>query len=160
MHVNSPSVFNGYISGETKHQSLYNNWLNTGDVGFWDSFGELHIVGRIDDVLIVGGHKIYPFEVEKLIQSIANVDECVVTLVSINDEDKLCCLYSSETEIGWDLIQRLGEVLIKHEIPKVFIKTDKIPRNTNGKIMMHSVKEILLNELIRRKESEFGIYKR
>lgn len=57
------------------------NWLNTGDIGYLDVNGELHIVCRSDDVIILDFHKIYPSEVEKQICKIANISECVVTKI-------------------------------------------------------------------------------
>lgn len=65
IHVKTPSKYSGYVSGETKFKSLYNNWLNTGDIGFFDEYDELHVINRIDDVINIDAHKIYPSEVEE-----------------------------------------------------------------------------------------------
>lgn len=40
VHVNTPSLFDGYIIGK-KAVSLYKDWLNTGDIGYLDSGGNL-----------------------------------------------------------------------------------------------------------------------
>ena len=149
VHVNSPSEFNGYIQGELKHKSLYYDWLNTGDIGYFDEHNELHIVGRIDDMIVVGAHKVYPSEVERQIQAVSAIHECIVTLVNFHNEDVLCCLYVSDEKIRGDIKNVLGTVLMKYEIPKLFIKTDTIPKTLNGKVSLNDVKETILRELKR-----------
>lgn len=151
VHVKTPSVFNGYICGEIKHTSLYKGWMNTGDLGYFDEHGELHIVGRVDDMIIIGVHKVYPSEIEKQIQLIADVQECIVTMISANDKEILCCLYSADTEIRKDIVNKLGTALMKYEIPKIFFRVYKLPRTQNGKISQQAVKQILFKELERRK---------
>lgn len=147
VHVNSPSIFNGYIYGELKHKSLYCNWLNTGDIGYFDEYDELHIIGRIDDMIVINGHKIFPSEVECHIESKFNIRECIVTLVNICDEDTLCCIYTSDNKISSVDNNMLSTVLMRYEIPKVFVKVDSIPRTMNGKVSMDDIKEVILQEL-------------
>ena len=147
IHINTPSRFNGYVQGETKHKPLYQDWLNTGDIGYLDEHNELHIIGRIDDMIVIGAHKIYPAEVERLIQAAADVYECVVALVDIQGEDVLCCLYASNEEMRADIKNILGTGLMKYEIPKLFVRTGTIPRTRNGKISSKDVKETIKREL-------------
>lgn len=147
IHVNTPSRFNGYIHGEIKHKPLYQDWLNTGDVGYLDEHNELHIVGRIDDMIVIGAHKIYPVEVERLIQAAADVRECVVAMVNFKGEDVLCCLYVPDEEICDDIKSILGASLMKYEIPKLFVRADAIPKTRNGKISSKGVKETIKREL-------------
>jgi len=147
VHINTPSRFNGYIQGEIKHKSLYQDWLNAGDIGYLDGYNELHVIGRIDDMIVIGAHKIYPAEVERLIQAAADVYECVVALVDIQGEDVLCCLYASNEEMRADIKNILGTGLMKYEIPKLFVRTGAIPKTRNGKISSKGVKETIKREL-------------
>ncbi len=147
IHISTPSRFNGYIQGEVKHKSLYQDWLNTGDIGYLDEHNELHVIGRIDDMIVIGAHKIYPAEVERLIQAAADVHECVVVMVNFQDEDVLCCLYVSDEEMRADIKSILGASLMKYEIPKLFVRADAIPKTRNGKISSKDVKETIKREL-------------
>ena len=146
IHINTPSRFNGYVQGEVKHNSLYQDWLNTGDVGYLDKHNELHVIGRIDDMIVIGAHKIYPTEVERRIQLAADVSECVVAMVNFKGEDVLCCLYVSDEEMRADIKSVLGASLMKYEIPKLFIRTDAILKTQNGKISSKEVKETIKRE--------------
>ena len=147
IHVNTLSRFSGYVSGVTKHSSLYKNWLNTGDVGYFDNYGELHIVSRVDDVILLGAHKIYPSDVVTQIQKMSDVEECVVVKIHLNSDDLVCCLYSAPVTIRSDIKNVLGKVLLKHEIPKVFIRTESVPKTLNGKINIQLAIDIIINRL-------------
>lgn len=143
VHVNTDSLYSGYILGQEKHMSLYKGWLNTGDVGYIDSHGELHIVDRIDDMIIVNAHNIYPSEVEKEILSVSAVRECVVTCVEHGGIDVVTCVYVSEEDIETRLRHKLTESLMPFEIPRFFIRVETIPRTLNGKISKKEIQEII-----------------
>lgn len=134
IHVSTPSIFDGYICGQSKHKSKYQGWLNTGDIGYFDENDELHIVARVDDMIIIDAHKIYPSDVEKCICQHLQIEECMVTSICYDGKDLLCCLYVSKEEMQTSIINQLKNTLNIYEIPKVFIKTDNIPRTLNGKI--------------------------
>lgn len=54
-------------------------FFHTGDVGFIDEDGYLHITGRVDDMFTVGGFNIYPAEIEKRLEEMRGVSEaCIV----------------------------------------------------------------------------------
>jgi acyl-coenzyme A synthetase/AMP-(fatty) acid ligase len=130
IHVNTPCQFRGYITGEQKHKSLFNGWYNTGDIGYIDEFEELHIVCRLDDVIIIDSHKVYPGDIERQILKYAKVKECIV----VGMGSYIGCLYTNDKEIDKSAVNRaLKRVLLPYEIPKVFIKSDYIPKNRNGK---------------------------
>lgn len=133
IHVNTPCLFKGYVNGHTKNKSLFNNWYNTGDIGFFDNNLELHIIGRIDDLIIINSHKIYPFEIENLIMRLEGIDECVIVKCNKSEQEILVCVYASHLS-DLNLKSKLSKYLIPYEIPKIFIKLDEIPKNKNGKI--------------------------
>lgn len=139
VHVKTPSLFDGYVVGQNKHKSLYEDWHNTGDVGYMDDNGELHVVNRLDDVIIIDSHKIYPSDVENKIVELTSIKECAVVKVEFNKNEFLGCLFVSENEIYSDIKERLKEKLAIYEVPKVFLKCESLPSTLNGKI---SYKEI------------------
>lgn len=124
IHVKTPSMFSGYVTGTQKHISLYQDWLNTGDIGFWDEFGELHVVGRVDDVIICDAHKIYPSDVENLILEDPSIFDCVVSQCTVNDMETIGCMYVSNRECTTEIIHRIKDRLAKYEIPKRYLRTE------------------------------------
>ncbi len=131
--MNTLSRFSGYISGTEKHASLYKDWLNTGDVGYWDENSELHIVDRIDDVMIIDSHKIYPGEVERQIIKHTDISKCIVVKVSFCGNQFIGCLYTAEKTIKKDFRRRLKDVLASYEIPRCFVECVSLPCTLNGK---------------------------
>jgi len=72
--IKSPTNVNGYWQRPEASASDFNDgWFITGDVGYLDEHGCLHICDRIKDIVIRGGENIYPIEIENLIQSLDGV---------------------------------------------------------------------------------------
>lgn len=143
IHVKTPSMFSGYVIGDKKHSSLYQGWLNTGDIGFWDKFGELHVVGRVDDVIICDAHKIYPTDVEKLILENPSISDCAISRCTVNGMEMIGCLYVSNRDCTTEIIHSIKDRLAQYEIPKKYLKTEAIPHNNRGKVDRKAVADIL-----------------
>lgn len=143
IHVKTPSIYSGYVCGEEKHKSLYDDWLNTGDVGYIDNAGELHVVDRIDDVINIGAHKVYPSDVEKLILGNNNISACVVSKCTYNGTEMIGCLYVSDNDCALGIMQQLKTKLMPYEIPKRYVRVSAIPCNMRGKVNRSEVSRIL-----------------
>ncbi len=149
VHVNTPSRFDGYITGNKKNKSLYNEWLNTGDIGFVDENGELHIIDRIDDVIIIDSHKIYPKEIESKLSFLCRISECVVIGVEDLSRMIMVCFYCGKEINEKNIKRELEKSLALYEIPKTFIKMDRIAKTINGKIDKRTMKDNYKNKFIK-----------
>lgn len=145
VHVKTPSKFTGYISGERKNQSLCEPWINTGDIGFFDENGELVISGRCDDVINLNSHKIYPIDIEQIICMYPKIDDCFVSMVEIDNNQLIACLYTGENQNKSDIIRYLAERLPWYELPQKYIFINQIPRTTSGKVIKRQAIECLIN---------------
>ncbi|MBA4493469.1 class I adenylate-forming enzyme family protein [Paenactinomyces guangxiensis] len=66
--VKSPSVMIGYYkNAEETARVLKNGWLQTGDIGYLDKDGHLHVTGRLKNVIKTRGIQIHPEEIEQFI---------------------------------------------------------------------------------------------
>jgi long-chain acyl-CoA synthetase len=69
--VRGPNLFSGYwpdgASGPAELPGLGPGWFRTGDVGYLDADGDLYLVDRADDLIIVNGFNVYPREVEDVL---------------------------------------------------------------------------------------------
>jgi len=98
------SIFAGYLGDEeATRRTFVDGWFRTGDLGWIDRAGCLHLAGRADDVIVTGGGKnVYPVEVEWLYRGLPDVkDLCVVGLpdqVSAGDAVHAVVVLEATTE--------------------------------------------------------------
>ncbi|MFC7439630.1 class I adenylate-forming enzyme family protein [Laceyella putida] len=77
--VRGDSVFAGYWNNkEETDQVLKNGWYHTKDVGKLDEEGYLYVIDRLRDMVICGGEKVFPAQVEAVIQQLDGVAEVAV----------------------------------------------------------------------------------
>lgn len=78
-------VMKGYYNKpeETAKAIVDNGWLRTGDLGVVDDQGYYRIVGRLKEMFIVGGHNVYPAEVEQALHSLLEAEADLLQIVGI-----------------------------------------------------------------------------
>jgi acyl-CoA synthetase (AMP-forming)/AMP-acid ligase II len=85
IHVGAPFLFRGYWGSEGfEMHSLTAGRHATGDYGFLAN-GELYVIGRFKDIVIVGGNNIFPEDVEALVNSMDNVYPGRVVAFGVED---------------------------------------------------------------------------
>jgi long-chain acyl-CoA synthetase len=79
-------LMDGYWAmAERTAEAVREGWLHTGDSGRFDEDGCLYVVGRIKDMIVSGGEKIYPLEVERLLRQHPAIADCA--LVGVPDRE-------------------------------------------------------------------------
>ena len=143
IHVKTMSIMNGYLSGTGK-KSFYLDWLNTGDLGYIDTEGDLFVVGRSDNMILYGAHNVYPEEVEIILKKYEKIDDCIVFGIKQRIYgERIVCLYVSSSEVyEKELRNYCTKNLASYEIPHEFHKIEEILYNLNGKCMREYLKEI------------------
>jgi acyl-CoA synthetase (AMP-forming)/AMP-acid ligase II len=71
IEVRGPSVIDGYWNAPDPALKREDGFLRTGDLGYLAA-GELHVTGRIKDIIIIGGRNISPAQVEALVEPIVD----------------------------------------------------------------------------------------
>ena len=84
--IRGPNITKGYLNNpdETK-SAFWGDWFRSGDIGLFNEDGYLYIVDRLKDMIITGGENVYPREVEELLYTRPEVQECAV--VGLPDRD-------------------------------------------------------------------------
>ncbi|UBF24887.1 2-succinylbenzoate--CoA ligase [Kovacikia minuta CCNUW1] len=116
------------------------------DLGFFDSQGYLHIIGRSSDKIITGGENVFPAEVEAAIRMTGLIrDVCVMGVSDRHWGEAVCALYIpinptvSSIKIQAALIDKLS----KFKCPKHWIVVESLPRNLQGKIDRRQAKRMI-----------------
>jgi acyl-CoA synthetase (AMP-forming)/AMP-acid ligase II len=87
IHVRTPSLFSGYWGREGfQTHSLNAGWHATGDFGFVAG-GELFVIGRFKDIVIVGGNNIFPEDVEAVVNSVPGIHAGRVVAFGVEDQE-------------------------------------------------------------------------
>ncbi len=85
--VRGETLFHGYLhpDGSLALPLTEDGWFATGDLGFFDADGYLHVTGRRDNMFISGGENIQPEEIERHLCALEGVEEAMV--VAVDDEE-------------------------------------------------------------------------
>ena len=146
--VRSSSAAVGYFPDP--HESLRNGRFSTSDVGRFDR-GELVLVGRVDGVINVRGKKVWPREVESVLEAIPGVEEAIVIKTSARDGsgDEVQALVASGGSVlkEAELMQICRSQLESHKVPRRVRVVDSVPRNSRGKVDLVSIRSILAEEI-------------
>jgi len=133
------TLMTGYV-GEPEQTAavLKNGVIYTSDLGMLDTEGMLHLTGREDDVINVGGFKVAPTEVEDAALSFPDIKDCVCIPVDhpiTGKALKLLVVMKEGKELDKKgLATHLKSKLETYKIPLFYCKTDRIERTFNGKI--------------------------
>ncbi len=142
----------GYYKVPLEDQAIdEEGWLHTGDIGFIDEDGYLHLSGRIKELIIRGGENIMPAEVENAISSLKTVHSVKVIGVPsefFGEEVAACIIPEQGIEFDEeDMRQRLSEHLAKFKIPAYYVLYDEFPVLGTGKIDAVALKADALKRL-------------
>jgi long-chain acyl-CoA synthetase len=110
--------------------------LHTGDVGFLDDDGYLHLRDRKSLVIIRGGANVYPAEVERVLLDAPGVRASAV--VGVPDErlgERVVAIIEADS-IDEPAVRAHCEAnLARYKVPERFVRVDELPRNAMGKII-------------------------
>jgi acyl-coenzyme A synthetase/AMP-(fatty) acid ligase len=131
-----PSFFSQYLGG----QPFAGQWWPTGDHVRQDENGYLWFEGRDDDIILSGGYRIGPFEVESALVSHPAVAEAAA--VAAPDEERgsvvravvVLANGSPSDELARDLQEHVKRVTAPYKYPRIVEFADRLPKTSSGKI--------------------------
>ena len=140
--IKGSHVSSGYISNTVKTQTS-EEWLHTGDIGYFDNDGYLFLVGRKDDLINVGGEKVFPKEIEDVLINLQGIDE--VAIKGISDESfgqivKAFVVRKMGVNItDNDIFSFCRGKIENYKIPKIIEYLPTLPKNEQGKLLRHKL---------------------
>ena len=136
--VHSPTVMRGYWNNANATAgTIRNGGLWTGDVGFLDERGLLHLKDRSKDVIISGGSNIYPREVEDALMAHPGV--CEVAVIGVPDaewgESVVAIVVARDGVTKEDLDAVCLASIARFKRPKRYEFVNALPKNPTGKVI-------------------------
>lgn len=142
--VNGPMRMLGYCDdSETREAIDDQGFLHTGDLGYVDETGVLHLTGRKKDIIIRNGVNLSPRRIEEALLSIPGVAQAVVVGIPHPVQGEVPCAMAVSRHSELTLTAELSKQLPKNEIPVGISVVEEIPLTASGKPDKVKIREVL-----------------
>jgi long-chain acyl-CoA synthetase len=152
IQVSGPNLFSGYWPDGA--EAPVEGWFATGDVGYLDGEGDLFLVDRVKELVVVSGFNVYPSEVEEVIADADGVREVAVIGVPDDETGEAVVAYLRPEDSHADrheellaAVRRACETrLARFKWPSRIDVVDDLPRTVTGKVAKGRMRATLRRE--------------
>jgi acyl-CoA synthetase len=157
------SLMLGYFDDQQTTEDSFNasGWFMTGDLGWVDAAGFLRIVGRKKDLIIRGGHNIYPARIEALAMRHPAVDK--VAAFPVPDArlgEKVCLAVIPRRGAQIDEAALLAHMaaagLSRYDMPEFMVTVEALPMTASGKIVKRDLSQQVQDGVLQPRPVRFG----
>jgi len=159
--IHGPSVMMGYaqekLSNNIKYSEMnkecfFNGYFKTGDIGYFDENGLLHVCGRIKEIIIRAGDNINPSDIDDVLVKHSDVLEAkTIGVPDANLGEAIYTLFIKKEgakEIDKMEMRRwLLERISKSKFPDKILEIKQFPKTSTGKISINILKKLFLGNL-------------
>lgn len=136
--IQGPNVIETYEDNRNP-ESFVDGWFRTGDLGFVDDDGYLHLTGRIKDIIIRGGENIAPREIEEVLLTHPNIREATVVGKPDPIYGEVIAAFvvlkeASEKTTPDELKAYTAARLSPQKVPATITILDELPKGKTGKV--------------------------
>jgi len=144
--LKSPSMFRCYRDRGSPFQA--DGWFLTGDGGELVSDGKLKVFGRLEEVIVSGGEKIWPISVETALSDLSWINEAAVVGQPDAEWGELVTAFvvlknKDETVSLRRVREELDSILPRYALPRVIQLVDRLPKTTSGKVLKSDLRSNL-----------------
>jgi long-chain acyl-CoA synthetase len=143
LQVRSASVMVGYLPEEDTASAFDGEWYRTGDVGWLEPEGWVHLTDRSKEMVKVNGFQVAPAEIEAVLHGHVAVLDCAVFGVadaSAGERPVAAVVLDPLASVTTDeLGQLVAESLATYKHPRAVIAIDAIPRLPSGKVLRRAL---------------------
>ena len=158
VRVASPDMVHAYVQGAEAGDHVFRDgWFYPGDEGVLEADGFMAILGRLGDVLNLGGKKISVADIETALEGFEGVkDHCVLAL-DLDNEDRLAVVVAHDGAVDKAALQ----AWIRDRIPKdvffTLVNMSSIPRNEMGKVARKELADKIIPLLKQHAEPQISV---
>lgn len=142
----SPHLMLGYLDDVDKTaQAFSGGWFHSGDLGFYDEHGLLHVVDRKKDMIKTGGENVASREVEEVLYRHSGVQEAAVFALPHPlwvEAVVAAVVPRADSELTEDdVVAHCREHLAGFKTPKQVFFVDALPKNPSGKLLKRDLRQ-------------------
>jgi long-chain acyl-CoA synthetase len=144
--IRGRNIMKGYLNKPEETASVFwDDWFRSGDLGQVDDDGYLFIVDRLKDMIITGGENVYPREIEEVLYSLPEVEECsVIGLPDKEWGERVTALIIPKPNMTVDaaaISSQLKARLSPFKVPKEYHMVKEFPKSPAGKILKRELRK-------------------
>ena len=145
LYISGAGLSTGYLNQPELTQKCFVEsekglLYKTGDRALLNSNNEIEILGRIDSQVKLHGYRIELGEIEAALRQIEEIDDARVCITNERDNSILIAYFTAEQIIALQNIHKqLKAILPTYMIPAFFVKVDKFPMTSSGKLDMKAL---------------------
>ena len=151
--IRARNIMKGYLNNPEANETAFwgGEWFRSGDIGIFDDDGYLYIVDRLKDMIISGGENVYSREVEEVLYTRPEIQECAV--IGLPDREwgervTACLLLKPGEHLDKDTLHAyMKSRLPSFKVPKEYRTVNDFPRSPAGKILKRELRKQFLNQL-------------
>ena len=151
--IRARNIMKGYLNNPEANETAFwgGEWFRSGDIGIFDDDGYLYIVDRLKDMIITGGENVYSREVEEVLYTRPEIQECAV--IGLPDREwgervTACLLLKPGEHLDKDTLHAyMKSRLPSFKVPKEYRTVNDFPRSPAGKILKRELRKQFLNQL-------------
>jgi long-chain acyl-CoA synthetase len=132
-----PNLFSGYWP-DGAHGPDEDGWFRTGDVGYFDEDGDLRLVDRANDLIIVNGFNVYPNEVERVLDELPEVAESAAVGVPddrTGEQVAVFVVLRAGAQLTEEAVrEHCATHLARFKVPKTVRFVEELPHSPTGKV--------------------------
>ncbi len=145
IEVRSPSAMAGYLPDSETAASFHDGWYRTGDIGWLEPAGWVHITDRLKEMMKVRGFQVAPAEIEAVLHADPRVRDCAV--FGVDDARLGEAIVAAVVPVSGavvapeDLEALVAEQLAGYKRITHLVFVDEVPRLPSGKALRRQLKE-------------------
>jgi long-chain acyl-CoA synthetase len=145
--VKGKGMFDAYFSPwRLREECTDDGWFHTGDIGRVDEDGRLYLLGRSKTVIVCAGMKVFPEEVEEVINAAAGVRESIVFGKDHPQFGQVPVAHVVLKDDAADVLDNLRSHCIEHlssyKVPVEFVAVESLPKTASGKLARAAFKPV------------------
>ena len=141
IHLRNSTTMTGYTNPDIPVDRV-GDLVRIGDLGYLDENGHLRVLGRVDDMIIVGGENVFPRSVDEVLDALPGVADVYSAGVAddVTFRRVATWIVREDSPAGAalsvdDVRGHVRDNLAEHSIPRDVHFLDELPRNATGKVV-------------------------